>query len=133
MIKDFELQIVTPERTQGRFQVSQVIIPTLAGDVGVLAQHAPLLTALERGVVSVYQKGALSDRIFIIGGFGEVSHNRCVLLVTEAVSVRSFVAEDLEVEIKNLREQWAQTHSDEIVEKIALTQAKLDALTLYYH
>lgn len=80
------LQVVTPERTLiDRLEIKALVAPGSNGSLGILPDHAPLLTSLEIGVVKF--KPAGSDRyekMAISGGFLEVSENRAVILVDAA-------------------------------------------------
>ncbi len=78
------LEIVTPERKVLSEAVDAVTIPTTSGEVGILQNHAPLISTLKAGVLS-YTKAGATQRMVIAGGFVEVSQNN--------VSVLSDIAE----------------------------------------
>ena len=78
------LEIVTPEKKVLSEAVDAVTIPTASGEVGILQNHAPLISSLKAGVLSYTQAGA-TNRMVIAGGFVEVSDNN--------VSVLSDIAE----------------------------------------
>jgi len=89
------LEIVTPEKKVLSEAVDAVTIPTASGEVGILQNHAPLISALKAGVLS-YTKAGATQRMVIAGGFLEVSENN--------VSVLSDIAETAdEINVENAR------------------------------
>ena len=77
---DFRLQIVTPERVVSDEEVTSIIAPGTAGYLGVLAHHAPLLTTLRAGTLTI-RRGEKISEYRVEGGFLEVSENVATLLV----------------------------------------------------
>jgi F-type H+-transporting ATPase subunit epsilon len=76
---DYRLQIVTPEKVAYDEQVTSIIAPGGAGYLGVLAHHAPLLTTLRQGRLTIRQ-GEKTTVYQIDGGFLEVRDNVATLL-----------------------------------------------------
>jgi len=64
-----------------------VVVPGAEGDIGVLANHSPLICTVRPGVIKMYEGGKVSEEIFVAGGFCEVSPERCTVLSEEAVLV----------------------------------------------
>ena len=64
-----------------------VVVPGAEGDFGVLVGHAPLISALRPGVIDTYSGTSVDKRIFVAGGFAEVTGERCTVLAEEAVPV----------------------------------------------
>lgn len=79
-----KLEIVTPEKKVLDESVDSVTVPTATGEIGVLPNHAPLISALKSGILTYTVKGA-TDKLVVSGGFVEVS--------TDQVSVLTDVAE----------------------------------------
>lgn len=77
------LEVVTPEKKVVDAEVDSVTIPTASGEVGIMPNHAPLISALKPGILSYSAKGA-SDRLVIAGGFVEVSNNTVAVLADSA-------------------------------------------------
>ncbi len=86
MADTFQLEIATPERLLLNEQVSEAQLPGKDGYMGVLANHAPLLSALGAGVLS-YQNGNGSHSLNISGGFLEISDNHVRVLADNAEPV----------------------------------------------
>ncbi len=77
------LEIVTPEKKVLSETVDAVTVPTESGEVGILNNHAPLISTLKAGVLS-YTRGGATERMVIAGGFLEVSDNRVSILADTA-------------------------------------------------
>ena len=73
------LEIVTPEKKVLSETVDAVTIPTASGEVGILANHAPLISSLKPGVLS-YTKAGATEKMVIAGGFIEVSADNVSIL-----------------------------------------------------
>lgn len=96
--------LVSPEKILFDQEVTMVVIPGIDGDIGVLPDHAPLLTLLRPGVVSVYEGEQVFVKLFIDGGFCEITAEKCTALVTSGMALESLTKTALEMEIKNLLE-----------------------------
>ncbi len=82
-----DLEIVSPERLLLSRPVDMVAIPASEGEMGVMAQHAPMIVLLRGGTVRLYQGGQVTDRLFVSGGFAEVTPTRVTVLANEALPV----------------------------------------------
>lgn len=82
-----DLEIVSPERLLLSRPVDMVVIPAAEGEMGILPRHAPMIVTLRGGTVRLYQGGAVTDRLFISGGFAEVTPDRVTVLADEATPV----------------------------------------------
>ena len=73
------LEIVTPEKKVVSESVESVTIPTASGEVGILTDHAPLISSLKPGILS-YSKSGTTEEMVISGGFVEISGNNVSVL-----------------------------------------------------
>ena len=80
MATTFQLSLLTPERSVFEGAVEYVQVPGLAGYLGVLANHAALVTGLAGGTLTVRKAGGEEARWSVSGGFFEVSSNRATVL-----------------------------------------------------
>jgi len=80
-------ELVSPERLLLSEEVDMVVVPGEEGDFGVLVRHAPLISTLRPGVIKVHEGGSITERIFVAGGFAEVTPARCTVLAEEALPV----------------------------------------------
>lgn len=85
----FLLELVSPERLLLSRQVEMVTIPSLEGDMGVLAGHSPMIVALRGGVIRVRENGTETETLFVAGGFAEIAPDRCTVLADEATPLAS--------------------------------------------
>ena len=82
-----EFELVSPAKLLVSEPVEMVVIPGAEGDIGVLPGHSPLIATVRPGVIDIHEGGKVRDRIFVGGGFAEVSPNRCTVLAEEATPV----------------------------------------------
>jgi F-type H+-transporting ATPase subunit epsilon len=79
------LEVVSPEKLLLSRDVEMVVIPAAEGDMGVLPNHAPMIVLLRGGTISITEGGRVTDRLFVSGGFAEITPERCTVLADEAV------------------------------------------------
>ena len=99
-------EFVSPERVLFSGDVDQVDLPGAEGDMGILAGHAPLVTSLRPGIVTIYNGGA-REPIVVVGGFAEVSPAGLTILADRAVPREDYDTALLAEEIKNIEEDVA--------------------------
>jgi F-type H+-transporting ATPase subunit epsilon len=83
-VADFKLSIVTPERVSYEADVSSLVVPGIDGYLGVLANHAPLITAMKPGKIEFRDPAGKVLTIAVSGGFLEVSGNVATVLADTA-------------------------------------------------
>ena len=85
--RKFDLSLVTPDGPAFEGEVEMIIVPGAAGEIGVLARHAPLIATLQAGSTRVYLNRAADDvREFATGaGFFKVEQDRAIALVDDAI------------------------------------------------
>lgn len=124
MADKLNFSLVSPERELMSRDVDQVDIPGSEGWMGVLANHAPLMTTLAPGMVKI-RDGSDEKRIFVRGGFAEISPAGLTVLAEEAMPAEELNAEKIAQAIKNAEEDVADANTDE--KKLAAQQS-LDSL-----
>ena len=82
-----DLEIVSPERLLLSRPVDMVVIPGSEGELGVLPNHAPMIVLLRGGTISITEGGKVTERLFVSGGFAEITPARVTVLATEATPV----------------------------------------------
>lgn len=92
--------------------VDQVDIPGSEGWIGVLPNHASLMTTLAPGMVKI-RTGSDEKRIFVRGGFAEISPTGLTLLAEEAMPAEELSAEKIATAIKNAEDDLADAKTDE--------------------
>jgi F-type H+-transporting ATPase subunit epsilon len=88
--KQFDVSIVTPDGAAFQGQAEMLIVPGAAGEIGVLARHAPLVATLKAGSTRVYRDRASEDVVELATGpgFFKVELDRALALVDDAVDVK---------------------------------------------
>ena len=86
MAGKLNFSLVAPEREVFHGLVEQVDAPGVEGDFGVLPQHAPFMTALREGVVTVID-GSSRRRFEVHGGFADVTPEGLTILAEQAVEL----------------------------------------------
>ena len=79
------LEVVSPEKLLLSRDVDMVVIPAAEGDMGVLPNHSPMIVLLRGGTIAITEGGRVTDRLFVSGGFAEITPERCTVLADEAV------------------------------------------------
>jgi F-type H+-transporting ATPase subunit epsilon len=89
-VATFEVSLVTPEGAAFEGEVEMIIVPGEAGEIGVLARHAPLVAMLKAGSTRIYRKREPDDVVeFATGpGFFKVEQDRALALVDDAVDAK---------------------------------------------
>jgi len=93
MAASFHLSVVTPEREVLSLEAKFVAFPAYDGEMGILAQRAPLLAKLGAGLLRVDEAGGGKHRLFIAGGFAQMVDNKLTLLTEEALEPEKVTAE----------------------------------------
>ena len=120
-------EFVSPERVLFSGDVDQVDLPGAEGDMGILADHAPLVTVLRPGIVTIYRGGA-REPVVVTGGFAEVGPAGLTILADRAVARADFDLASLSTEIKNTEEDIADATDEDQRDKLARHLAHLKAL-----
>lgn len=113
MADKLHFSLVSPEREVFNGDVDQVVVPGAEGEFGVLARHAPVLSVLKRGVLKVID-GASVQRIFVNGGFADVTPEGLTVLAEEAIDLNETTldAATLDQQIKDSSEDLRDANND---------------------
>jgi F-type H+-transporting ATPase subunit epsilon len=103
--KTFDLSLVTPEGAAYEGEAEMVILPGAAGDIGVLARHAPLIATLKAGSVRVYRSvdPEQVDEYAVGPGFFKVEQDRAIALVDDAVPAQDVDPERAQRQLEEAR------------------------------
>lgn len=123
----FQFNLVSPEKLLLSGQVNQVDVPGSEGDFGVLAGHAPFVTTIRPGILTVYREGG-DMRIAISGGFAEVSSAGLTVLADVAVPVADVNREAFAGFVKEADDAAAAAPDGPQRDKLALRAAQLRQL-----
>jgi F-type H+-transporting ATPase subunit epsilon len=107
-----EFELVSPEKLLLSERVDMVVVPGEEGNFGVLAKHAPLISAVRPGVIDVHNGGKVTEQIFVAGGFAEVTPARCTVLAEQAVPIAEIDRSAAEQQLKDAQEDVADAKDD---------------------
>ena len=112
--------LVSPEKELISEDVDMVEAPGVEGAFGVLPNHAPFMTVLAPGVVKV-RNGGDEKRIFVRGGFAEVTPMGLTILAEEAIPVAALSREMIAERIRNAEQDLADADSTQETREAAET------------
>jgi F-type H+-transporting ATPase subunit epsilon len=128
-VANFPFELVTPERLLFSGEVDGVVIPGSEGDFEVMAHHAPVMTTIRPGLISIREApNAPPRRVFVRGGFAEVGPEGLTILAERAIAFEELSTETLANEIKEAEEDVADATSDQARSKAALKLGQLQEL-----
>ena len=110
-------ELVSPEKLVMSKDVTMVVVPGAEGLFGVLPRHTSMLSTLAPGVINVYEGESVTDSLFVVNGFAEVTEERCTVLAEEVIPVGEIDTEKYEQRIEALKEE-ASRSGDDVAEKI---------------
>ena len=113
MATEFNFELVSPERLLVSGSVSEVVIPATEGEMTVMANHAPTMTTIKPGVVTVKFADGRKDRYVVFGGFADIVPNGCTLLAESAVHIDEFNRDDIARRIETARLELEHVKTDD--------------------
>jgi F-type H+-transporting ATPase subunit epsilon len=132
--KTFDLSLVTPEGPAFEGEVEMVVVPGAAGEIGVLARHAPLVATLKAGGTHIHVERDEQIVDFATGpGFFKVEQDRALALVDDAVDARHIdleraqrQLEEAEAEFERIERGESDADRWQVEQRIAHAQNQLD-------
>jgi len=110
-------ELVSPEKLVFSGEVEQVDVPGAEGDFGVLASHAPMVTTLRPGVLTVKAAGG-EQKMVVLGGFAEVSASGLTVLADTADSLADFDRAVLAAQIGEMEQRIAKMEPGNELDKL---------------
>ena len=114
----FHFELVSPEKIAFSGEVDQVDVPGAEGDFGVFAGHAPMISLLRPGIVTVYSGGGQHSQIVVLGGLAEVGPNGLTLLADVATSIKETDRAALQAQIAEMEERCKDMEGSELDREI---------------
>ena len=133
MAETFDLELVSPERLLLSRPVEMATIPAAEGEMGVLPGHAPMIVALRGGVIRVRENGGETERLFVMGGFAEITPTRVTVLAEEATPVADLSRPEAERRLAeaqaamNALTDTSQTAADAALARVQAATAMVQA------
>jgi F-type H+-transporting ATPase subunit epsilon len=107
-------EVVTAERVVFDDRVDMVVAPGIAGQLGILPHHAPLMTALTFGELVIHRKDQDDEFIAIGGGFLEIGPDHVTILADSAERADEIDEERAEAAQHRAQEVMAQKHREDV-------------------
>lgn len=111
MAEGLKIEIVSPERLLVSEVVQSVTIPGSEGYFTVMFDHAPFMTTMRPGFITVTKDSGTAEIFFVRGGFVDVSTTGLTILAEESVPFTEFDHADLQVQIKAAEEELARAET----------------------
>lgn len=99
-----QICILTPDRVFWNQEAEEIILPTNTGQMGVLTNHAPIITALDIGIMSIRTQKDWTS-VALMGGFALVKQNQVTVLVNSAESKETINSSEAEQAFLEAKEQ----------------------------
>src|SRR5690606_24711314 len=113
MAEQIQFELVSPERLLMSREVDMVVVPGIEGDFGALPSHAPFISVVRPGVIAVFENGQVSERVFVAGGFAEVTPERCTVLAERALPVGELDRGQIDREMSDARDDLADAKDEQ--------------------
>ena len=124
-------ELVSPERLIISKDVSMVVVPGSEGLFGVLPRHTSMLSALAPGVVDIYEEGAITEQLFVVNGFAEVTGDRCTVLAEDVIPIEELNPDELEKKIGEMRDEARNASDSDVTRLNGLIAQKEMVLQLF--
>ena len=130
------LEIVSPEKLLLSRDVDMVVIPAGEGDMGVLEGHTPMIVTLRGGTISLYEGDTVTDRLYVAGGFAEVTPERCTVLANEVLPLSDVKREEGEKRLSEAEAEFSRLQDGDVeaqllaLDQIHSAQAMVEAAEL---
>jgi len=126
------VELVTPDRLVYSNYAEMVVVPGSEGDFGVLYGHSPMISSVRMGIIDIHEDKSQIQRIFILGGFAEVTGDRCNILVEKAIDIDKMSREQAEQNLKKAQDALAVSFQEEekpeLQKEVEVAQALLQML-----
>ena len=129
MADSFNFELVSPERLLLSAAVTEVVIPGSEGEMTVMVNHAPTMTTIRPGVLTVKEASGQSQKYVVFGGFADILPSGCTVLAESATAVSDFRKDALAKRVDQAKADLATAKSDEAKTRIAQLIADLGGLS----
>lgn len=136
MTENIQFELVSPERKLVDAPMYHVVIPGTEGYLGVGRGHASFVVSLDQGIVTLYENSMNEDKpekIFIAGGFADITDERCTVLAEQAVNLNDLDPEVLQNDLKTLQSDLKAAKKNAqksyIQNKIDIIEAQIEAIS----
>lgn len=124
-------ELVSPERLFFSQPVEMVVVPGTEGDFAAMPGHMPAIATVRPGVIVIFEDGKPKERIFVAGGFAEVTEEACTVMAEEAELVSDLSLPMAEARFVAATEAYGNVLSATESEKTAI-EAELAVATAMF-
>lgn len=128
MADSFNFELVSPEKLLLSARVTEIVLPATEGEMTVMANHAPFMTTIRPGIVSVKADDGTVSKFVVFGGFADILPDGCTLLAESAFPAGEFGRDTLNQRIEIARAELANASSDESKTRVNQLVADLESL-----
>lgn len=128
MADSFTFELVSPERLVASGEASIVTVPGSDGDMGVMGNHAPVMTTLRPGVVQATMTDGSDASFFVRGGFADITPQSVTVLAEFALPMSEMTREIFDVQRERAQADYDAAHRTNDEAKIANARSYLDQL-----
>jgi F-type H+-transporting ATPase subunit epsilon len=132
MAESFQFELVSPERLLVSEKVESVVIPGTEGEMTVMANHAPVMTTIKPGVVTVNPVSGSAERYVVFGGFADILPTGCTLLAESAVHVDNIDKGDIarriqsaRDDLENAKDHATRTRAEEFLHQLTTLEGNI--------
>jgi len=124
----FPFELVSPEKLLFTGEVEAVVVPGLEGEFTVLKDHAPLISVLKPGIVEIDESASVKTRLFVLGGFADVSPRGLTILAESAIPLADLDTAKIDADVKMAEDDLANTRDAEGRRRAAEKRDQLNEL-----
>jgi F-type H+-transporting ATPase subunit epsilon len=127
------VEVVSPEKLLLSRPVDMVVIPASEGELGVLPGHAPMIVLLRGGVIRLYEGTQVTERLFVAGGFAEITPESCTILANEAIPVAEVSRATAQKRLSDAEAAWTSVDKmdmpaiDTVLDRLQSARAMVEA------
>ena len=129
MADSFNFELVSPEQLLLSARVAEIVLPATEGEMTVMSNHAPFMTTIRPGVVTVKAEDGTVSKFVVFGGFADILPSGCTLLAESAYPVADFNRDALAHRVELAKADLATSASDEGKARAAQLVADLEGLS----
>uniref|UniRef100_A0A7S3EN03 ATP synthase epsilon chain, chloroplastic n=1 Tax=Rhodosorus marinus TaxID=101924 RepID=A0A7S3EN03_9RHOD len=127
-----DVRVIAPDGTTWDTNAEEIILPSSTGQLGILSNHAPLLTAIDIGVMRV-RIGKNWTPVILMGGFAEIENNKLTIVVNGIEETSDIdldkAKENLEIAMEQLDQAESNKEKIELSQNVRKARARVQALT----
>ncbi len=129
MADSFNFELVSPERLLLSAAVTEVVLPGSEGEMTIMANHAPTMTTIRPGVLTVKEASGQTQTFVVFGGFADILPSGCTLLAESALAVSDLKKDALAKRVDLAKADLESAKSDEAKTRIAQLISDLGSLS----